>query len=277
MPSYTFFPSIPKMVDIGYLVKILKATKREDTKPPAEVVANAVVRLMSEDSAFPAQNAYGLTAVGLQYFGILSKFQSVVAALRKEEVGGDGKISASIVSNNHRYFMMDDGTTVDPVFDFLVKNESGSKFTRASAARINAYPVSVAQGLLAQFAKTSQQKQTAIRDDLQIWFDLTVQRLSSRFNMGETSFNEATSKAHRQRRELEGTLRGCVDLFKERAPEHWRHHLLVSLTSRFPVAPPMLLSGLVSRLEDENGPGLPRKIYFQRKKVRMVEPDTTGV
>jgi len=276
MASFTFFPSIPRSFEVRELLRVAKALKPEEGEPEHKRIERAIVALMEQNREVERQSIYGLTAVALFKAGMLDKARSSVCTLRERKDDG----TYEVLSNNHRFYRLPQGV-VDPLVRYFEKQ--GKTVECHRPFRINPYPKSVAAGVLAQFESDTFTKKRRKGDDKQMWFNTVIHRICRRLSLppdlwgySPGSTDAASTKYHRMRRKLEGVLRGFTRRMEEEADEHWRSYLDVALSREFPHMGEEERHGLIMRLEDEHGPPMPREIYRQKKKVKLVEPEIGG-
>jgi hypothetical protein len=277
MASFTFFPSIPRSFEVRELLRVIDGLKPEPDETPWAKVERSVVALMERNSQIDRQNIYGLTAVALLQANLLHLARSTVCTLRERLDDG----GYEVLSNNHRFFAGPQGP-VDPLVAFFKKQAKVVECHRPF--RIGDYPVSTAKAVMEQMRRHDEDKQRRTSDDKQMWFDNTLHRLARRFQCPPdlygshpgSSDSAISSKYRRTRKKLEGVFRNFTLRMAEESEEHWKFYLERALAKQFPPMDETQRAGFIARIQDEHGPPLPRLIYRQRKKVKMVEPEIGG-
>jgi len=224
----------------------------------------------------PRQDVYGLTAITLHRLNLLRDAHSVVCALR--QVNADGSIE--LLANNHRFYRLQQGT-VDPLYTMLTKQ--GKRLVCGQQYRIPTYPVALAVGLIAQLERNVNYGKRTQQDQTQGWFDNSIHRIARRYRLPPDLFgiqsgsrsDGASPQYSRMRQKFEGILRGFTKRMAEES-EQWKAYLAKALEGEFPEMSRPERIGLIQRLESVQGPPLPRDVYRQRKKVKLIEPELGG-
>lgn len=274
--SFTFFPSIPRSYEVAELLRVSDALKDERDEKPWERAERAVVALLERNSQINRQSVYGLTACALLNEGCLHLARSSVCTLRERLDDG----TYEVLSNNHRFFRLPTGV-VDPLVAFYKKQ---NKTVECHAPqRIARYPVSTAQAVLEQMRRSESDAQNRASDEVRVWFENVIHRIARRYKCPPDLYgyqqgtsDQGSPKYVKTRRRFEGIMRNFTERMKEESEEHWEYYLDAALKRQFPHMDETQRRGFIARIQDEHGPPLPRDVYQQRKKVKMVEPEIGG-
>lgn len=273
MASFTFFPSIPRGHEVRELLRVSKSLESKKGEPHFKRIERTIVAMMERNPELPRKNVYGLAALALFRAGMLEKARSSVCTLRERLDNG----GYEVLSNNHRFFRLPQGV-VDPIVAFYKKQHKKVECHRPY--RINPYPVSVAQGVLAQVDRDQRQRGVQQSDEHQQWFNNTIHRIARRYGLppdlygSHSGSSDATTPRYRKMRsQFEGVLRHFTRRMAEESEEHWRFYLDNALQFEFPHMDSDHRRGFIERIQRDYGPSLPRNVYKQRKKVKLVEPE----